>query len=63
MISVSCPVCGQRMQGEGVAEWPCYPFCSARCRTIDLGRWLGETYRLPAEDSEDAPAPESPDTL
>ncbi len=63
MISVSCPVCGQRMQGEGAAEWPCFPFCSSRCKTIDLGRWLGETYRLPAEDSEDAPAPESPDTL
>jgi hypothetical protein len=23
------------------------PFCSERCRTIDLGRWLGETYALP----------------
>jgi endogenous inhibitor of DNA gyrase (YacG/DUF329 family) len=51
------------MQGASVAEWPCFPFCSPRCKTIDLGRWLGETYRLPAEDSEDAPAPESPDTL
>jgi endogenous inhibitor of DNA gyrase (YacG/DUF329 family) len=30
------------------------PFCSERCRTIDLGRWLGETYHLPvAPDPED----------
>ncbi len=61
MISVSCPVCGQAMRGGSVAEWPYFPFCSARCKTIDMGRWLGESYRIPAEDSEDAPAPESPD--
>jgi endogenous inhibitor of DNA gyrase (YacG/DUF329 family) len=34
------------------AEWPYLPFCGERCRGIDLGRWLGETYRVPAtEDS------------
>jgi endogenous inhibitor of DNA gyrase (YacG/DUF329 family) len=31
------------------AEWPDYPFCSAKCRKIDLGRWLGEKYAIPAE--------------
>ena len=61
MIKVSCPVCGEAMRGKGLAEWPDFPFCSARCKTIDLGRWLGESYGLPAEDSDD-PAPESPDT-
>lgn len=25
------------------------PFCSERCRQIDLGRWLGEEYGLPLE--------------
>lgn len=25
---------------------PLGPFCSARCKTIDLGRWLGEDYRI-----------------
>jgi endogenous inhibitor of DNA gyrase (YacG/DUF329 family) len=30
------------------SDWPDYPFCSKRCRTIDLGRWLGESYRIPA---------------
>ena len=24
-----------------------YPFCSDRCRLIDLGKWLGEEYRIP----------------
>jgi endogenous inhibitor of DNA gyrase (YacG/DUF329 family) len=30
------------------------PFCSERCRTIDLGRWLGEAYRLPVKREEAA---------
>jgi uncharacterized protein len=29
------------------------PFCSPRCRQIDLGRWLGEAYSLPVERAED----------
>ena len=31
------------------------PFCSARCRLIDLGRWLGEGYSVPApkDDGEE----------
>jgi hypothetical protein len=41
------------------AEWPDYPFCSARCRKIDLGRWLGEKYRIPAEDQPKDEADES----
>ncbi|MGH6886746.1 MAG: DNA gyrase inhibitor YacG [Geminicoccales bacterium] len=35
------------------------PFCSARCRDIDLGRWFGEIYTLPAAepgyDADDTP--------
>jgi hypothetical protein len=41
------------MEGASRADWPDFPFCSRRCRTIDLGRWLGEEYRLPAEDGSD----------
>jgi endogenous inhibitor of DNA gyrase (YacG/DUF329 family) len=37
------------MPGQAT-EWPDYPFCSSKCRKIDLGRWLGEKYRVPAED-------------
>lgn len=61
MIKVSCPICGRRMEGQTLAEWPAFPFCSARCQTIDLGRWLGETYRIPAEEPEDQQASEEPD--
>jgi endogenous inhibitor of DNA gyrase (YacG/DUF329 family) len=37
------------MEGESPADWPFHPFCSDRCRLIDLGRWLGESYGLPQE--------------
>jgi endogenous inhibitor of DNA gyrase (YacG/DUF329 family) len=49
------------MHGQSLSQWPEYPFCSRRCKTIDLGRWLGETYRLPAEGEADEPAPAEPD--
>jgi endogenous inhibitor of DNA gyrase (YacG/DUF329 family) len=42
------------MKGQSEREWPDYPFCSAKCRLIDLGRWLGEGYRIPTghDDNE-----------
>jgi endogenous inhibitor of DNA gyrase (YacG/DUF329 family) len=56
MIRVHCPVCDRVMQGQGRAEWPQFPFCCDRCRLIDLGRWLGERYRIRAETGGEAPA-------
>ena len=35
------------------SENPCFPFCSERCRAIDLGKWLGGEYRIPAKPEED----------
>lgn len=37
-----CPICGQMSQQNT------YPFCSARCRAIDLNRWLSGGYILPS---------------
>ncbi len=37
----SCPICGRG------TEQRYRPFCSKRCADIDLGRWLGERYRVP----------------
>ena len=36
------------------------PFCSDRCRQIDLGRWLREAYSVPVERDPDEEAEESP---
>jgi len=53
MIQVRCPICDRLMQGQSQAEWPDFPFCSARCRLIDLGRWLGERNGIPVEAGMD----------
>jgi len=62
MNKVQCPICDATMPAEWSA-YPEYPFCSKRCRTIDLGRWLGEGYKLsePADDEDLSTAPESDD--
>jgi uncharacterized protein len=31
------------------------PFCSERCKMVDLGRWLGEEYRAPVTEHEPEP--------
>ena len=54
MIRSECPICGRVLEVRSLAEWPRFPFCGERCRTVDLGRWLGESYGIPAEGPEDA---------
>lgn len=39
-------------------EWPLYPFCSRRCKLIDLGRWLDEGYAVEKKIDEDEPIEE-----
>jgi endogenous inhibitor of DNA gyrase (YacG/DUF329 family) len=55
MISVRCPICGRALEGQDKAKWPQFPFCSDRCRLIDLGRWLGESYRIAPETTGEDP--------
>ncbi|HTN52841.1 MAG TPA: DNA gyrase inhibitor YacG [Anaeromyxobacter sp.] len=44
--SPPCPICSQPAPLRPVNRD--YPFCSPRCRLVDLGRWLGEEYRISA---------------
>jgi uncharacterized protein len=53
MIKVLCPIC-QRPIEDDPARWPHFPFCSRNCRIIDLGRWLGEEYRVAAGPDAEA---------
>ena len=50
MASLHCPVCQRAFQSD---DSPAMPFCSERCRLVDLGRWLDEGYGMPIE-REDA---------
>ena len=58
--TVSCPTCGTAV--SWVAESQYRPFCSARCRQIDLGARASEAYSVPASPpdasaGEDFPPP------
>jgi endogenous inhibitor of DNA gyrase (YacG/DUF329 family) len=41
----ACPICEKPVAPR--AENPAFPFCSDRCRLVDLAKWLGEEYRIP----------------
>ena len=46
-----CPRCGEMSQWEDNAF---RPFCSERCKLIDLGAWANDEYRLPPQDAPQA---------
>jgi uncharacterized protein len=56
---VKCPTC--RRSVEWSPDSPYRPFCSDRCRLIDLGAWLTEQHKIPDESS--AAGEESPEGL
>jgi endogenous inhibitor of DNA gyrase (YacG/DUF329 family) len=47
-----CPICGK----ASVKAWE--PFCSPRCKDIDLHRWLSGTYGIPAVEADEPDAGE-----
>ena len=50
---MSCPQCGAPVAWSPASRFR--PFCSERCRMIDLGAWANESYRVPVvEESVDA---------
>ena len=48
---VACPQCTKDVVWS--EESPYRPFCSERCKLIDLGQWANEGYRIPAEQQPD----------
>ena len=49
--TVECPTCGAPV--EWGPQSPNRPFCSERCKLIDLGAWASEAYRVPVQESAD----------
>lgn len=45
-----CPICGNAVTAQAKS----FPFCSPRCRKIDLGKWLSEDYKVsrPIEEQD-----------
>jgi endogenous inhibitor of DNA gyrase (YacG/DUF329 family) len=47
-----CPICHRPASPR--AQNPAAPFCTTRCKQVDLDKWLGESYRVPVTDDPDA---------
>ena len=47
---VTCPTCGKEVAWR--PEHPWKPFCSERCKLIDLGEWATEKYRVPVQEND-----------
>jgi uncharacterized protein len=61
-IKLRCPICKKAVK----AGAPDLPFCSERCRTIDLGKWASGAYAIPspvtdADEAVEDAKPEDPD--
>jgi len=46
-MNVKCPRCGKETE---TAKNPFRPFCSERCKLVDLGNWLSGNYRIPSTE-------------
>jgi len=51
---VNCPICKRPIEDPKPGEKSFFPFCSERCKLIDLGRWLGGKYQIPVVDTDQA---------
>jgi len=50
---VSCPQCGASI--EWIPQNRYRPFCSERCKLMDLGAWATERYQVPVAETEGEP--------
>ena len=48
--NAKCPSCQKPSAPR--SENPTFPFCSPRCRAVDLGKWLGEEFRVASTQVE-----------
>ena len=51
MKPVNCPTCKKEVE----PSLQSFPFCSERCRLVDLGNWLGGRYRIASTNDERKP--------
>jgi uncharacterized protein len=59
----TCPICEKPLAAEVASKSPTFPFCSERCRQIDLLRWSKGQYRIveplnPREIEQETSTPE-----
>ena len=59
MAVVDCPTCGTKVEWTETSTYR--PFCSNRCKQIDLGAWAEEKYVIPAVAPTEADDGDTPD--
>jgi endogenous inhibitor of DNA gyrase (YacG/DUF329 family) len=60
---MQCPICRKPVDKSDLDKpQSTFPFCSERCKLIDLGRWLGGKYQIVTkiEEDDDGAAPSTP---
>jgi endogenous inhibitor of DNA gyrase (YacG/DUF329 family) len=55
MIRGRCPICSKSFEIPTLDHLPSFPFCSDRCKLIDLGRWIGGAYAIPGPEAPPPP--------
>jgi endogenous inhibitor of DNA gyrase (YacG/DUF329 family) len=50
MATSTCPICRHPVPTNPAG--PDHPFCSARCKVVDLAKWLSGDYRVPVMDDD-----------
>ena len=57
--TVQCPTCDRVVQWNASSPWR--PFCSERCKLIDLGAWASEQHAIPGNEIEAEDKPKTED--
>jgi endogenous inhibitor of DNA gyrase (YacG/DUF329 family) len=61
MPTLTCPTCQKPVEWSAQSRWR--PFCSERCRLIDLGAWIHEQRSIPGEPGTDQEPPSDRDDV
>lgn len=51
-LRIACPTCGKEVVRSPKRKAPFFPFCSERCKLIDLGKWFEEEHRIDGAPGE-----------
>ncbi len=53
-MTTKCPICGKSIDSaDAASDRKAFPFCSERCKLVDLGRWLDGKYQIPVREEDD----------
>jgi endogenous inhibitor of DNA gyrase (YacG/DUF329 family) len=60
MVQGRCPICSKSYAIDRIDDLRSFPFCSERCRLIDLGRWIDGSYVIPGPSTGENQRPGQP---